>query len=1280
MTLNRCGVVFLDRGRGRTVPGPQPQRGPPITTDHGLDAPQTLRGEQIRAHGQAALRIVHWNAEGVQRKKVELQQFLRENAIDVCCIQETHLKNTHRFFIRGYESFRQDRENRPKGGLITLVRNNIPAAETQSSGQADLDTEFLGVKLVLPGMSMTVLNVYSPTKQIQLDSILVDSHSWIITGDFNSHSPSWGYQDLNKKGEDVENWAISNQLILINSPEDPPTCYSRAWRTTSTPDLAFATDDIHSIAQREVLPQLGGSDHRPVIITVQRQFETHPIRLPASWNYKKANWDLFKHEADKMTSVLTLSHDDINKNAKFFNKAVLDAAQAAIPRGKRRNYRPYWTPELDTLHKTLNEARDTMENSPIDENVETHNRAKAAFIKEKLQATRKSWQDKTASLNMETDMQGLWKLTKKLNDDNPSRGKTVIEQDNQLKTEKAAANTFAELYREESTIHMPRQRIKQVREETSKLLTSDPHGIDDSCMSEPFTMKELKQGIRKLKPKKAPGPDGITGDMLKHLGPASRTVLLQIFNHSWTAGVVPSIWKEAEIIPIPKKGKNKKDPRSYRPISLLSCVGKLLERMVNRRLTFLLEIQNILSPTQTGYRKFRNTEDQLALLVQDIENSFQEKKKTLAVFFDLSRAFDKVWKEGLILKLLRAGVRSKMHMWIHHYLFGRTARVKLDGFHSRKVKLREGVPQGGVLSPTLFLLYINDITDNITKHVSNSLHADDLAIWTSAEHTSTTSYRLQEVVNNIATWTDEWGLELNTTKTNATLFSLSTANEQVKLKLQGLVLPQTDTPTFLGVKLDTRLTWRPQIEEMERRGIRKLALLKKLAGTTWGADSKLLTRVYTGAVRPTMEYASTSWGTASKTNKSRLDKVQNMGLRLILGAMRSTPIQDMEKTANVEPLERRRDLKILMQGEKLRRLPSHHLHHRLEQPTKNRLKRQSLNHQYKALRAQHSDVLAAKGESCTDLALPDWRLDQETEAIIRLRVPGITTKDQQPATLKILTLAMIEESYPASSWTHVYTDGSSEEATQNGGSGIYVRFPDGERNSIALPGGKLCSNFRAEVLAIKTAAEFLSSCGKPLGSISIFTDSMSTLQALDSPDPGPLIQSLQASLATLTQTAPTTLQWVPAHVGLPGNERADHLAKEGSQLTQPTVPATYEEAKTLLRSRFRRGWVTLNGGYQAHQDPIRTLERRYQTTIYRLRTGHCGLRAHLKRIGVAATSLCDCGQADQTPSHVLQDCPLYEETRQQSWPGGADLNTKLWGTAADLRRTSEFMAALGLQP
>ena len=166
--------------------------------------------------------------------------------------------------------FRQDRENRPKRGLLTLVRNNISAAEIQRFGQADLDREYLRVKQVQAGTPVTVFNLYSPPdEQIQLHSIKVESQSWIITWDFNSHSLRWGYEQLSNKGWEVENWITENRLIVINKRDDPNTFYSRTGRTTSIPDLAIATDDTQAIAERELSSQLGGSDHRPVIISIK---------------------------------------------------------------------------------------------------------------------------------------------------------------------------------------------------------------------------------------------------------------------------------------------------------------------------------------------------------------------------------------------------------------------------------------------------------------------------------------------------------------------------------------------------------------------------------------------------------------------------------------------------------------------------------------------------------------------------------------------------------------------------------------------------------------------------------------------------------------------------------------------------------------------------------------------------------------------------------------------------------------------------------------------------
>ena len=202
---------------------------------------------------------------------------------------------------------------------------------------------------------------------------------------------------------------------------------------------------------------------------------------------------------------------------------------------------------------------------------------------------------------------------------------------------------------------------------------------------------------------------------------------------------------------------------------------------------------------------------------------------------------------------------------------------------------------------------------------------------------------------------------------------------------------QVETPIFLVVKQDPRLSWKQQIDEMATKGIRKLALLKKLAGTHWVANSKIIKTVYTGAVRPTLEYGASAWATAAKTPTNKLDRVQNIGLRTILGAMKSTPIAMMEKTAGVEPLESRRQAKLLTHTEKMKMLPAYPLHNRLQDLTKNRLKRKSSNHLVKQHQKRQTDILTDNPELCERLNPSIWpkkRLLGE----IRTNIPGITEK------------------------------------------------------------------------------------------------------------------------------------------------------------------------------------------------------------------------------------------------------------------------------------------------
>ena len=246
-------------------------------------------------------------------------------------------------------------------------------------------------------------------------------------------------------------------------------------------------------------------------------------------------------------------------------------------------------------------------------------------------------------------------MLKAMNDEKVGEQKIFIEEEEEVLQGKRAANVFAKSYAKESNTSIPRMREREVREEEMHSKKGKDDGIQ-KCL----TMDELKKVIKTLKKKKAPGPDNITNEMLQHLGNKALQKLLDIFNLSWNKGQLPQIWKEARMIPILKKGKNKAKAVSYRPISLTSCVCKTMERIVNQRMQWYLETESILAPEQAGFRQYRSTEDQTTHLAQAIEDAFQAKKVMLTAFIDFQKAFDKVWKDGLLVKLQRHGIHGNM--------------------------------------------------------------------------------------------------------------------------------------------------------------------------------------------------------------------------------------------------------------------------------------------------------------------------------------------------------------------------------------------------------------------------------------------------------------------------------------------------------------------------------------------------------------------------------------------------------------------------------------------
>ena len=294
--------------------------------------------------------------------------------------------------------------------------------------------------------------------------------------------------------------------------------------------------------------------------------------------------------------------------------------------------------------------------------------------------------------------------------------------------------------------------------------------------------------------------------MIRKLPYSSLEGVLSLLNQSWLSGRLPSSWKKATVIPIPKKGKPSFAPSSYRPISLTSILCKLLGRVVAGRLRWFLESRNLLNSSQAGFRKGRGCADQIVRLVQDVAASSTQKKMTLGVFLDLEKAFDMIWREGIVNQLFQMGIKGRMLHWIHNFLQDRTIQVKVGTAFSRPHHLENGTPQGSVLSPLLFIIMMNRMARPI-KGVQQSMYADDIALWTTGSKLGDITSRMQKQLNETAKFLFDNGFKLSSNKSQAVLFRRNRIDVNVKLSIGNELLSLSNTATFLGIVLDERLTF-----------------------------------------------------------------------------------------------------------------------------------------------------------------------------------------------------------------------------------------------------------------------------------------------------------------------------------------------------------------------------------------------------------------------------------------------------------------------------------------
>lgn len=771
-------------------------------------------------------------------------------------------------------------DGRAHGGSAIIIKHNIRHHETMSYKTPEIQATNIVIEDWLG--HLVVSGLYSPPKHVIKKEDYVHFFKtlgprFIAGGDYNSKHINWGSRLTTPKGRQLQAAINDQKLNTISSGE--PTYWPTDPR--KIPDLVdfYIIKGISATNIKCTTNQDLSSDHGVVIMEVNQKpiYVEPPLRLHG-W---KTDWDHFRSLVESGINMkLSLkTEEEVMMAVEHFNQCVQNAAWYSTPPGSGNH------PLMQNCSKTIREL--VYEKRQARKRWQTTrfhgDKTKLNYLTNKLKnlltiERNENVQYHLRSLDATANTEySLWKTTKKLKRPVTSKPPIRTEEGTWAKSDLDKGEAFA-TYLDNVFLPNPDQFSSSANKDERLKSLEEPLQLD-------LPIKAIKQTetvatIKNLNQKKAPGYDSITAKLLQELPDVAISFLTHLFNCVMKRSLFPPQWKVAEIIMIPKPGKPPQQTASYRPISLLPILSKVMETLFLKRLNTEIVRNNIIPNHQFGFRVQHGTIEQVHRLVEEIHKAYDSKKYCCAAFLDISQAFDRVWHDGLLSKIKNL-LPANYYSFIKSYLSDRFFYVK-QGEHSTQLhSINAGVPQGSVLGPTLYLLFTSDLP--ATEGVIIGTFADDTAALAVHEDPIRASNILQSCLNNITEWLTTWRIKANESKSIQVTF---TVRHQIcpPVTLNQTQIPQEREAKYLGLYLDTRLTWKKHIFTKRKALGMQLRKMYWLLNTNsqLSLENKLL--LYKCILKPIWTYGIQLWGTASNSNIEIIQRFQSKMLRMITKA------------------------------------------------------------------------------------------------------------------------------------------------------------------------------------------------------------------------------------------------------------------------------------------------------------------------------------------------------------------------------------------------------------
>jgi Reverse transcriptase (RNA-dependent DNA polymerase)/Endonuclease-reverse transcriptase len=833
---------------------------------------------------QNKLIIVQFNCNSVKNKLKEFELFLNSHKVKIALLCETFLNPTDSFYIPNYSIYRNDRIEDSKGGTAILVHASIKH-ELVNIPKTQCVLEATAIRIFYANETLTLISIYVPntTNKIHFNDLSLlfrIDNKILMAGDFNAKSKDWNCSTSNTRGNDLINFTSKNLNRLKIYFPDNHTFFPGCPRfSPSTIDLCI-TKNFHLSEKPISLSELS-SDHNPVKINLSNiQVEKTESRF---YDYKKANWGMFREFMDQ----------NINHTVEISTKTQIDTA----------------------INLLTNTTKNAMEFSIPKMRISDQETDLPQFILHKIKIKnrmRRAWQNDRTLTNVKREMYELideikTDIAEHINVINERKLSRIMPKDDSLfecikkytkkkvkipplhmnntliVDTKEKANCIAKTF---ESVHSKNDGLGDVNHNNfventnlNYLSQNSQVNIDEVKLTSP---REVSEIIKNLKNGKAPGEDKITGRIIKNFSKKSVIFFTRIINTILLLSYFPDQWKTAMVIPLPKPGKPPDSPANLRPISLLSQLSKITEKIILARIRNHIDGNSLLQKEQFGFRKNHSTTHCLLRLTNLIQKKIKEKESTSMVLLDIEKAFDTVWLNGLIFKMIEYNFPAYIIKLVHSYITSRKFIVSLENILSDTYTCSAGVPQGSCLGPVLFILYISDLPRHPKTKIS--IFADDTAIFCSSVNIRQATRYMQEHLDKLHNYYEKWKIKINPTKTEAILFTkrrLMDSDSPLRMKYNGTDIQVKESVKYLGIHFQQNFKFNSHVNQVKRKCGLAMKLLFNLIkkDSPLNSDNKL--KIYKVFIRPILTYNIQVWNTVCKTQLNKIQVLQNKNLRMV---------------------------------------------------------------------------------------------------------------------------------------------------------------------------------------------------------------------------------------------------------------------------------------------------------------------------------------------------------------------------------------------------------------